>query len=310
MREPAKYIVCLAILYMLRFFSVTELAAQDKTIILTRKIEKQLALKKDPRIFVNTERGIIRIRSWEKNEVKVLLKLSAKNKDIEKAREELDYMNYSISETRNTVFISNRMILKKPEQQISSVIRAEYEILVPRDIEIHLDNRFGNVKIEQVSGGLFGELYYSDITISRFNGDINLHISTGDFSCSKSILNGMVFTRHANISINETGGKLRLETEYGKIQLIYSDLKLYAILITQATDISMVHKLCYPLELVLDGSYCSLEIDKGCYIAQEQYLKSNYDLGDEQKLWRLRYLPPDKTTRMVINAKFGSINLR
>lgn len=284
--------------------------AQKKTIVLTRKVEKQFVLKKNPKIFINSERGIIIIKSWDRNVVKVTLKLIAKNTDVNLAREELNQMNYALSEARNRVFVSNGMQLSKQGKTISSVIRAEYEILVPRDIEIHLDNKFGNVMIENVSGRLFGNLYYSDISLLKYSGDINLHISTGDFTCSKSKLKGEIFTRHAFVSINETEGKLRLETEYGKIQLIYDNLKLYAVLATQATDINIVNKKCYPIEMFLYAAYCLFEVEEDCYIPHKQYLESSYKSSDKDKAWELRYLPPDKVIRLIIYARFGAINLR
>jgi hypothetical protein len=284
--------------------------AQQKTIVLTRKVEKQFPLNKDPRIFINTERGMINIKSWDQSSVKIVVKLIAKNTDFELAREELNLMNYSLTETRNSVFVSNRMQLSKLGEAISSVIRAEYEIYVPRNIEIHLDNRFGNVRMENVAGGIYGELYYSDISLEKYSGDINLHISTGDFTCSKSILNGMLYTRHSDVSISETGGKLRLEAEYGKVELTFGKLKLTPTLVTQASDITIVNKVCFPLELILYGKYCPLEFDKDCYASKADYLNTSYLNNEEGKLWKFFYKPPDKATRLNINANFGSINLR
>lgn len=253
---------------------------------------------------------MINIKSWDKSDVKVILKLIAKNVDIDIAREELNRMNYALTETRNSVYVSNRMQVSKSGKAVSSVIRAEYEIYVPLNIQVHLNNGFGNVRIEKVTGGIFGELYYSDLNIEEYSGDIDLQISTGDFTCSKSILNGKVYVRHANTTISETEGRLHVESEYGKIRLNYGNMKLYSMLITEATDIEVRHKFCYPLELILSGNYCPLEIEKDCYIPQGKFLESNYDPDDNEKTWKLRYLPPNKATRLIIDSKFGSINLR
>jgi hypothetical protein len=283
------------------------LYAQEKTTILTRKVEKRYALKKNPRIFINTERGMISIKTWDSSAVKVTLKLVSKNLDAKIAREELDLMNYAISELRNTVFVSNRMILTKPDQQISSVVRAEYEIFVPVETQVNVNNRFGKLEINGLKGGIFGELYYSDIAITESACETNLHISTGDLTCTGSMLNGFIFTRHSNMRISETGGILRMETEYGNLQLEYGKVQLRFNLQSDATDISVDHKLGYPLELLLSGTYCPLKINANSYTADKQFLKSDYVPNKEQERWNLKYIPPDKATRLIINARFGSI---
>lgn len=283
--------------------------AQEKTTILTRKIEKQLELKKNPRIFINTERGIINVRSWDRDEVKVVLKLIAKNKDVAKAREELNYMNNSISETRNTVFVSNHMILKETDQQISSVIRAEYEILVPREIEIHVNNRFGRISIRGVKGGLFGELYYSDLSLHSFMGIINMHISIGDFTCHWSSLEGKVFTRHSNVFISSTSGKLNMETEYGTLRFVYGQEPARLVILGNSTDILIDNRMKQEIGLRLIGSYCVMRIARESYSIKDTYLKSTYQPEDEQKQWQYYYEPPNNKIRLIINTKFGTLNL-
>jgi len=282
--------------------------AQEKSILITRSIEKQFTVSKRSRLFVNAERGYISIKAWDKNEVKVVLKLLAKNNDQKIARAELDQMNYSLTELRNSVFVSNKLVLSKSGQQIASVIRAKYEIFVPEGIDIHIQNYFGQIKIEGVECGIYGDLNYCDFIADRFNGSINLNISIGDLTCTNSELKGTIVTNHSKISIDETGGQLKLETEYGDLHLAYGNKKLQLGIFSSATEIYVEHPICYPVEMMLTGAYCPLKINKDCYFSQKQFLETNYSKDIEQQKWMLKYLPPDKATRLTIDARFGSVN--
>jgi hypothetical protein len=299
----------ISILFALLLSSGVSSYAQVKTTVLTRSIEKQFTMSKYPALYINTERGIIFVKGWDSNEVKVVLKLTARNTDPDMARKELDYMKYSITETHNTVYVSNRMLLSQPNQEISSVILAEYVIYVSHEIEIHVDNRFGKLEIENVNGLLLGELHYCDLSLNQKSGPIAMFIAIGDFNCTKSKLTGNVTTRHSNISITETSGKLHMETEYGNLRIAYGNELFRFSMLSNATEINIENKLCIPLLMNLVGAYCPLKISGNCYTPEKTYLKSDYQQDSDQSAWKMIYLPPEKTNRLNINAKFGTLNL-
>lgn len=304
--KNVKYISIIIILLLL---NGNEIFCQEKVSVLTRSIEKQFAVKDLPHLNINTERGIITIKGWEKKEIKVLLKLSAKNNDPIIARKELDYMQYSITITSNSIYISNRMQLKNPNEEISSLIVANYEIFVPYNTDIHVDNKFGKLAIYDVKGLLEGELNYSDLSLIRKSGNINFWITIGDLNCNSSKLNGKITTKHSNISISETIGSFTLKSEYGNMKMGYGNDLLRLSVVSNATDINIENKSCKPLHLVLSGTYCPLKMDYGCYTPDKKLLKSDYNSNTEQEVWKLIYWPAENGPVLKINAKFGSINL-
>jgi hypothetical protein len=304
-----KTIIYISILFELLFFSIESNFAQDKTMVLTRKVEQQFTKYKRPLLFINTERGIISVKGWSHAEIKVVLKLTAKNVNVDIARKELNYMTYSITETYNSVYVNNRMVLEQPNQEVSSVILAEYEIFVPYETNIHVDNRFGKLEITDVKGLIEGELHYSDLTLNRKSGPIAMLITIGDFNCTKSKLSGTLTTRHSNISISETSGKLRLETEYGNMNISYGVELLRLSILSNATIINIENKNCHSLDLSLTGEYCPLKMSGNCYTPVKQYLNSDNKPNSDQKEWKLNYQPPEKPAKLIINAKFGSLNM-
>jgi hypothetical protein len=289
--------------------SETGIYAQAKTTVAIKTAENHFTMYKKPQMFINTERGIVTVKGWNHDEIKVTLKLTAKNADADLAQKELGFMKYSITKTYNTVYVNNQMLLIQPNQEISSVIIAEYEIFVPFETNIHIDNRFGKLEIDDVKGYLYGDIHYSDLTLNQKTGNINMFITIGDFNCTKSKLNGSVVTRHSNVSIAETSGKLSMESDYGSFQIAFGKEFLNFSLKSNATEINVENKLCYPMELNLEGSYCPLKISDKCYVPKKTYLKSDKNSDSDQSEWKMNYLPPEKGNILIINAMFGTLNL-
>lgn len=285
-----------------------DICSQETTYVISRKIEKQFSMKKNSRIIINSERGIISIKGWDQDVIKVVLKLVAKNIDREMARRELGKMKYALSETRNTVFVSNRMLLSKADQQISSVIRVEYKIYVPNNIEIQIDNRYGKVDIQGINGSIYGELYYSDLSILETICEIGIFINIGDLLCRQSKLTGRINTRHSNANLSGISGKLHMNMEYGNLSQEYGNEKFCLGIRSNATNIFIEHSLCYPLELVIDGGYCPLKIAKSCYSPNQKFIETDYIPDIDHSRWFFRYLPPDKATKLTIYARFGTLN--
>jgi hypothetical protein len=296
-------------LFVLLILSELGVFAQGKITVITKSIENQFTMYKKPMLFLNTERGVISIKGWYHADIKVVLKLTAKNADASLAQKELEFMKYSIAKNSNSVNLSNQMILMQPNKAISSVIIAEYEIYVPYETNLRVYNQFGKVEIENVKGNLVGELHYSDLNINNKSGVINMIITIGDINCSKSNFTGTILARHSNISIKETEGKFHLETEYGKIGVIYGEEILNLSLKCNATEINIENKSCKPMELYLDGSYCPLKISEICFTPEKNYLKSDYKPNSDQEFWELEYTYPNIDNKLIINSKFGSLNL-
>jgi hypothetical protein len=193
--------------------------------------------------------------------------------------------------------------------EISSIILAEYEIFVPYKTEINLDNRLGKVEINNVNGVLAGELHYNDLTLKRKSGGISVLIVIGDFTCAGSALNGTVETRHSNVSITETTGTLSIKTAYGNLRTTFPNDLLRLSLHCNATNINIENSLCRPLTMNLTGTYCPIQLSDKCYIPVKQYLESDITGNSDQEQWKLIYLPPDKASKLNINARFGTLNL-
>ena len=215
MKKPIHNIL----LVLMWFVIYTNAMSQETVKMVTRKAEKTFPFNsKNGQVIINAEKGKIRIQSWDRDEVYVSFSISAKNTDADLARQELDYMNFNLIKDRGNIFLNNKMNLPAAHKEISSVISANYEIKVPVNADIRINNKFGRVVVTSVNATLIsGNLQYCDVLFQSYQGTINLTIEVGDLSCMNANLKGEVNSRHTNILLNEITGKLALQTRYGSI---------------------------------------------------------------------------------------------
>jgi hypothetical protein len=281
----------------------------DKTI--TQKIEKKFEYDGKGLITIDAERGNIHILGWKRNEVSVVLVLIAKNNNLDLAKKELSYMKYSLAKSRNNIFLNNRILLpdKIKDSEISSILKAEYEIYVPEQAIFQINNNFGSVSLKNVNGKISGYLHYSDLSLQAYCGNLNLSILIGDFNCTNSSITGEVKTQHSAISFADVTGKLNIETNYGNFKLAYGEKPADLVLNSNATEIFIENNKCHILDIQLNGSYCPLKINNRCYTPNKSLLQSSYQPVSEQKAWLLKYRPQVNSCKLRINASFGSLNL-
>jgi hypothetical protein len=282
--------------------------AQEKIMMVTRKIENTYVFnQKFGQIIINAERGNISLQSWERDEVKVLLQIVVKNADMKQAQKEMTYIQCNIHKSRGNIFINNKLVLPSQKIELSSIISAKYEIFMPKNSNILLQNKFGLVEVSNASGKISTSLQYCDILFQSFKGSIDLNLIVGDLTCLQSDVRGDITTKHSNITIRNVTGKMDMNTSYGKINLNYGENPAEIVLNSYATDILLNNRRCNIFEIKLNGDLCPLSIEKDCYVPDEKYLKSTY--VSEKSAWLLEYTPPLKTARLKIQAKFGTLNM-
>jgi hypothetical protein len=307
MKKAIQLLLFLAVMLHFHF----GLEAQEAAKMVSHKIEKNFEFNGKGQIIIDAEKGHINIQSWDRNEIRVVLTLIFKNTDLEIAKRELEYMHYNLVKSRDNVFINNKMVLPDAGkwEDISSVIWARYEIRIPEKADLLINNKFGRVNITSSSGTIHGELQYSDMMLQEYKGDIHMNISIGDLNCLQSNLTGDIKTKYANVSVTEVSGKLSLHTEYGSFKLDYGEKLMKLDLISYATDILIDNRQCHLFEMMINGSYCPLIISKDCYTPEKKFLYSTYQPASEQASWLLQYVPAVKSTKLKIDARFGTLNL-
>lgn len=99
--------------------------------------------------------------------------------------------------------------------------RVDYEIQIPADMEVEIDNTSGNISADRISNDLIIDLVSGDVSLERFTGRLECDITNGDFTGKIDSTRGInINTINGNISLhlnNFMNAYVRAETVNGKI---------------------------------------------------------------------------------------------
>lgn len=198
------------------FFISQGVQAQAMLEVAAKTIEKQLSCNSESTIILNGENATIRIDTWNKDEVKVKLKLITKHRIRTVAVEELDNIKYVIEKKGNTIYLRN-YFLSQNKSATGCILKVEYELTVPARSNFSIKNNLGDVEVKNTEGKLDIEAKFGDINLSNTKGTIGINLSLGDIQADQV---------DGTITIQATHSELRMEKLSGKyyLKLVSSDL--------------------------------------------------------------------------------------
>jgi hypothetical protein len=277
--------------------------------VVTRRVEKEFDFSSQDRLTVMAERGLIRIRKSSDAKIRVVLKLIAKNQDPGLARTELNYLHYTLAKKNREVIIKNYILLPATlkTDDVSSILRAEYEIFVPDHPDLSVSDNFGMIVIEKLDVKFAADIEYCDVTLDQVAGDVKLNVNVGDIQCINSTLNGTFKTSYSSIALNHVSGSLNLDTRFGDIKADLSgDMSLLDIHAT-STDIFLINRDCRLYNLSLRSESGNVSISRSCYglkpVASSTSAKFNRDP------FEIDFRPAHSKGSLQIVSQSGSITL-
>ncbi len=171
--------------------------------------------------------GDIKISSWERDTIEIYVKVWVDAPNYEAAEEvfnRITISNYTASRFFNfeTTLASN--FFSYYDFGIS------YEIFVPKDIEIKLKNRIGNIELNDIDGKMNIELEHGDFTILNQKKPINesnISVVNGDINV-KSIDNSNILHKNGKL-FSDKVSKTKIEVDFSKVVIDeITDLELNA----------------------------------------------------------------------------------
>jgi hypothetical protein len=142
--------------------------------------------------------------------------------------------------------------------------------MVPRHISLKIENKFGDVYIDDLDGSLNLNLSYGDMNANRLNGPVDIKLTSGDGEIG-SLKEGQISLSYGNMHIGESGklsaitrsskmtinktGDIRLDSRRDKLYLID------AVSISGTSYFSYVNVTSLEKELNFSGRYGDFTIN-------------------------------------------------
>ena len=183
--------------------------------VVTKTIEKTFPYKNGYELNIEGEKAEIVVRTWERDEVKVLLEIVAKHPDREVARTDIDKMSYSTEQHGNMIYFRNYLEKKSAGAKPASDLKAVYTITLPADCPVYLKNNFGLTQVSDLNRELTINSEFSKINLENIRGKLGVTSRFGDIE-GRDIDGDVVFaTRRSDITLYDIKGNWNINAQYG-----------------------------------------------------------------------------------------------
>ena len=157
----------------------------------SRKVSKSIGVSEDASLELFNKYGDIVFNHWDKDSIRVEVEITAEGDDPQAVRTYLEGVDINISGSKHMViartewsstmgFIRKSMYDIRNSIKQSRRLRINYEVYLPKGVEVRLENHFGNVIIDDHSGVISGEIGHGDFRGSHLSKVRNLKIRFGD----------------------------------------------------------------------------------------------------------------------------------
>jgi len=173
-------------------------------------------------VSVSNKYGTVSLATWDKDSVAITIDLIIKAKDsqkLEKLKNSIDF-DFSSGQyfiTANTVIGDGGNDIIKDIVDIagnyfssSNSVTINYNLMLPENLPVKIENRFGDVYAGDFSSNLRVDMSYGDFKANNLNGGCEISLASGDAEINY-INEGQLSVSYSNLRIKRAD-KLYLET--------------------------------------------------------------------------------------------------
>jgi hypothetical protein len=215
------------VIFVLLLLPWLTLTAQDFT---KTYYNEKYVVDKGASLVIDNKFGDIQCQAWDESSVSVNVTVKVDASSQEKADKVFDKIDITLSGSRSKV---------EGKTTIGNISNAnysiDYEIRMPRWIDLDLDNQFGNIYLDETDGSAKINLEYGDMEANSFNGtntDLtikfsnvetgyikngNVHIEYSELD-SKGADNLKLYSRFSELSIDKIAS-LNLDSQYDELKI-------------------------------------------------------------------------------------------
>lgn len=196
--------------------AVTALSGQKAE----KEIQKDFAFNNGFLLSIDNKYGSIEVLNWDKKSVSVHIKITAKSSTQQKAEELIEKVNIDITEEKNAAYFDTEFDLKGLNGK--SDIKIEYLVNAPKELNVSLEQKYGNIYIQELTGEADVEVKYGNLEAgtliqAKSDGWNSIEVAYGNGSIvNAGLISAKV--KYGELSI-EDSKSLSIESAYSKVYL-------------------------------------------------------------------------------------------
>jgi hypothetical protein len=150
---------------LVALFTLPVVRAQEEV---TKEFHESFDTGDDTRLVIENKYGNIDIKDWDQNQVKIDVVIKIEHSNADKAERILSYIDVNISQSGNeikavTTFDDKFGNLRGDNSEIS----VDYTVQMPTEIDIDINNKYGNVFISEVTGHAMVNVKYGNLKANK-----------------------------------------------------------------------------------------------------------------------------------------------
>jgi hypothetical protein len=209
------------------FFVIPLLAFADSTEKKhekSKKIKKTFTVNSDALVSINNRYGNLNITTWDKNTVEIEVTITVKGDDLDDVERKLETINVEFNATRSqvdatTIFGKSKSNWSWWKGGKNINYKVNYIVKMPESNAADLDNDYGNIYLDKLSGEADINCDYGKIDIGELNASNN---SINLDYCSRSTI-GFIKTGDVNVDYSkitiEDAEEIRVNADYSTVKV-------------------------------------------------------------------------------------------
>ncbi|MEE4196052.1 MAG: hypothetical protein V2I54_00280 [Bacteroidales bacterium] len=159
---------------------------------LSKNLHKEFDADQNTLLLIQNKFGDVDINNWDENRVVIDVTITVDHRNEDKAQELLEYIQVDIHKEGNTInaittiddkFSKWNFTFSDSKKEFS----IDYDIKIPKDIKLDLENKYGNVFVNEIYGHAIVDVKYGNLKINKIIrgnkkpfSEISLGYSNGD----------------------------------------------------------------------------------------------------------------------------------
>ena len=185
--------------------------------VVTKTIQDTYAYTSGSELAVEGEKAEIYVETWSKQEISVKVVLTARHPQLERAKRELESLEFITEVAGKKIFLKNR--LADADLNPESELTVEYYIILPEECPVYLKSHFGGATISNLRNRLRINGEFSAINIDNVQGLLDIRTRFGDIVGEKIDGNVVINARRSDIDLLDVGGTFTINAQYGDLKL-------------------------------------------------------------------------------------------
>ena len=177
-----------------------------------RRYEKQFSVKEGGELNVEADAGTVKIDSWDKNEVSVVVEIEGSDKRVAK-------YNVEFRQEGNTIHVVGKVRDRSFFKWNWGNLEAYYTIFVPKKFNTLVNTSGGNVEAKNLIGSADYTTSGGDIDVEKIEGETLVSTSGGDVDVRDVIGNVEAETSGGNVMCENIVGSVNGHTSGGNVEI-------------------------------------------------------------------------------------------